>query len=422
MSFFSMMQAKTSQKTLIGKSIARTASVQITDPSAASFIADGEIVVLNYQDVSLTPGQTITDSPFIRIVQRSGATAATAELRFTPRIDGQGVLKYNGVSGVAGQEQIHVVGFDNTSGSIDATATSRFLTIGYKFDDVIWSEQQNRKVYPSNKTTQVGIVDDIAPLINQDGLNALVGGPASSGYISCEVLTDSTITAFAGTATVSKGSQFVTVTLTTAMVVGDHLRIGTATTGPVYKLVAINGLVLTLDQPFQGASAAGVNVDRITAANALTGNWGMRLTGLALTFSMLPYSDVPFMKTAWDTFIDGWGATTLTKTQEMTFGLGVSQQVANLELMSNIFSGAQFVWTVPLPSTTIDTVQGTLYDNIFIDHVNISDLGVVSGTKPSEAQVYLFMVNDASQTTDILAQLDPWMNSTPRAFPNIGAL
>ena len=67
---------------MIGKSVARTASVQITDPSATStYIADGEIVALNQSGTALTAGQTISDSPYIQLVQRSGS-----KLIFSPRI------------------------------------------------------------------------------------------------------------------------------------------------------------------------------------------------------------------------------------------------------------------------------------------------------------------------------------------------
>jgi len=58
---------------LIGKDIARTASVQITDPATvATYIADGEILILDQNDAPLTPGDTVLDSPTIKIVQGRG--------------------------------------------------------------------------------------------------------------------------------------------------------------------------------------------------------------------------------------------------------------------------------------------------------------------------------------------------------------
>lgn len=421
MSYFSMMTSRVSQETLIGKNIASTANVQINDPSAAAYIADGEIVVLDYNSVPLTAGTTITDSPFIQLVQRSGATASTADLKYSARINGQKVFAYVGTPGVAANSgQIHTVGYNNTSGSIDTTALSRFLRVNYKFDDVFWSEQANRKSYLSTATTvtQVGITDDIIPIMNQDSYNALMNNGASSGYISAVRLTDSVITADASTGTVVKGSPSMTVTAANANV-GEYLRIGTATTGPVYKLIAINGLVYTLDTPFQGTSAAGVNIDRITAASALAGNWGIQMTGLALTFSQLPYGDVPLMVTIWDTLIDGWGTTTLTKTQEATFGTGTYEQVTQLSLMGNMMRGAQFIYDIPLPNSTNDAVSGTLYDGVYISYADISDLGVVSGTKPSEHQTYLFFYNDSLQKGTVVSLLNDWMASTPNAFTNI---
>ena len=70
----SVLSVKNLQETFIGKAIARTASVQITSPDAAAYIADGEVVVLNSTGAPMTTSTTNTyaASPFIQIVQRNG--------------------------------------------------------------------------------------------------------------------------------------------------------------------------------------------------------------------------------------------------------------------------------------------------------------------------------------------------------------
>lgn len=423
MSFFSGMIAKNAYDVLIGKSISRTSSVQITDPSAATYIADGEILVLDYNDQPLTPGSTISDSPFIRIVQRSGSN-----LRYSMRIDGLHVNEYRGISGTNGQEQIYFVGYNGTSGSINATSTSRMFKITYKFDDK-WACQPYRKSYPSNKTTQVGIVDDIVPAMNVDSHPALMGNGAAAGFVKAERLcnnagsTDATAT----TITISKGSNVGTLGASaTTFVVGDYLRIGgtTDTTIPVYKITALSGTTVTFDTPFQGNSVSGVNINYITAATAATANWGIKLTGLSLSFGVYPGKQIPFNKTSFDVHVGSdWGSTTLTKSQEMTFGTGQYEQVVYMEQMGKVFSGVHNLGMVPIPSamTTLDSAPGTLYDCVYISFADVSS-SLIAPNAVSDHQTYLFFVDGASQTTSVLAQLDPWMNSTPKQFNPIASL
>ena len=424
MSFFSGMNAKNAFDVLIGKSISRTTNVQITDPSASStYIADGEIVVLDYNDQPLTPGATISDSPFIRIVQRSGSN-----LRYSMRIDGLHVNEYKGISGANGQEQIYYVGFNGTAGSIDTTATSRMFKITYKFDEK-WSCQPYRKSYPSNKTTQVGIVDDIAVAMNADSNAALMGNNSAAGFVSVERLcnnagsTDGTAT----TITISKGSNVGTLgAAATTFTVGDYLRINgtTSTSVPVYKITALSGTTVTLDTPFQAATVSGVNINYITASTASTAAFGLKLSGLPLSFGVYPGKQIPFNKTSFDIHVGSdWGNTTVTKFQEMTFGKGQYQQVAYMEQMGKVFSGAHNLGMVPIPTamTSLDSVSGTLYDCIYISFADVSS-SIIAPNAVSDHQTYLYFVDGASQTTSVLSQLNPWMNSTPKKFNAISSI
>lgn len=424
MSYFNGMNAKNAFDVLIGKSLSRTASIQITDPSATStYIADGEILVLDYNDQPLVPGSTISDSPFIRIVQRSGNN-----LRYSMPIDGLNVKEYVGVSGSNGQEQIYFVGYNGTSGSIDTTATSRMFKITYTFDDK-WACQPYRRSYPSNKTTQVGIVDDIVPVMNADSHPALMGGNAAAGFVKVERLcnsagsTDGTAT----TITISKGSNVGTLgAAATTFAVGDYLRINgtTNTTVPVYKITALSGTTVTFDTPFQSNSVSGVNINYITAATAATAAFGIKLTGLSLSFGVYPSKQISFNKTSFDIHVGSdWGSTTVTKSQEMTFGTGQYEQVVYMEQMGKVFAGAHNLGMVPIPSamTTLDSVPGTLYDCVYISFADISS-SIIAPHAVSDHQTYLFFVDGASQTTTVLSQLDPWMNSTPKQFNPISSL
>lgn len=441
MSFFSGMTVANSQTTLIGKTgtFEAFSTVQLSDPTLGTYIDDGQIIVINAETgVPLTAGMTITDAPKIQLVQRSGATAASASLKYSGTIDGQAVYAFNGASYVAPQERIYCIGYNGASGAIDTTATSRFMNIGYKFDDVLWSQQQNRKVYFTSGTTQSGICDELIPLINYDSQNALMGGPSSSGFISAVMKTASAevgvITGTFVNLVFTKGSNIVSAdtlgTTITGVVAGDYIKVATGTTIAAYKVQSVTAATatvkafITLTTPFQGATAtvAAATTRYLLAATVAAAACGIYMTGLPLTFSLFPSLDVPLMKTDWDTFIPGWGTTTTTDVQPMLFGNGTYEQVAQYALMSGFFRGAQFQWDVPILAPTNDAVSGDTYSGIYIDHADISNMEVVSGVKPARRQEYIFLKVSAAQTALLLGVLNPWMNSTPRQFTAVGPL
>lgn len=403
-------------RVLIGKSVSRTASVQITDPTATStYIADGEIVVLDYATgLELTPGDTITEAPVIQVVQRSGN-----KLVYSGPISGQFVRHFDGKDGVAAQEQITFVGFNGTSGEIDTTAESRLFKITYTYDYQMWSEQLKTRIYQHKGTTptQAEIAESIARQINLD----------EATNVKTEILLDAAADVLAGGSNLSvfNGSAVVLTTAdeTANIAAGDYLRIGaedTVTVG-VYLVTAVTATTITLSMPYQGATATVLNANtgNIDAAVADAADAGIKLTGLALKFDKAYYS---YLKVTFlvGTPTDGWGSTLVTNSQTANPGTGVFEQVASLEWFALGEEGALNRTVVPLPEGRSDATSGALYDAISIVYSDQSDTNhPVSGVKPSGQHLYIFIVDGASQETDILAQLNPWMASTPQAFATI---
>jgi len=124
------------------------ATLQITDPTVtATYIEDGGVVALGLGAAGevILPASatnTIANFPSIRLVQRIGNL-----LNFSPRIQGVDVLHFDGVDGVAGAEQVSIVGYNGTTGAIDNSGTDFVLTYVGLWDDMMWSKQQYRKAY-----------------------------------------------------------------------------------------------------------------------------------------------------------------------------------------------------------------------------------------------------------------------------------
>lgn len=413
-----MFSAKNSFNLLIGKSVSRTASVQITDANASAYIASGEILVLDKNDTPLVAGMTVTDTDNIRIVQGDGTTNP---LIFSNRIFGANVTKFSGLSYVAPQEQIYYVGYNGSSGSIDiSTASNQYIIrVLYKFDEALWSEQTN--VLYQEYTS------DAAPTQSEVAAGFAVKYartyPATNNDVKVERVCDGTFTAVGGatTAVVTQGSTTVTFSGSGHnLVAGDVLRIGgTLSTFPVYVVASVSGVTVVLDSAYQGTSGTITNVN-LGEMSVITA-WGLKFTGKAITFNAASVGRFKYTKVAFDMTIQNFGSTSITQTQEASRGNGTYEEVAELEYFSLGFDG----WlanrnTIPgVAQPRTNAIASTNYDIISISAYDNSDFGVVSGTKPSPFQVYLAIVDGAAQTTNILAQLNPWMASTPRQFPAV---
>ncbi len=417
-----MRNAQQTEQLLIGKSISRTSTVNVLDVNNASYLADGEVVVLDDNDTPLVAGTTFPTARFIKIVQRSGATAATSQLVQSARIDGSNIISFRGLSYSAPQEQITYVGYDSTTGALDASQTGDYvLRITMKHDKDMWSQQANTRIFrfsPLSTSTNADINDYFAVAM------------ATDVFLNTEVTTERTsndagsaTTAASGTLTFTKGSKIVTtsgVTPATDFPVGSYMRLGLSKNSGIYKVVAVSnaGQSITLDAPVQIASGTltVTNAQFITNALVLASNVGLKVTGIAQSFLVMKF---PYVKVKFDLTLSGFGSTTVNYFQNSLPGSGVDSQISQIEKFAQGFEGIidRFGDSAPIGRT--DTVTGAVYDVIVIEYFNNFDTLAVSGAKPARAVLNIAMVDGAAQTVNLLAQLNPWMKSLPQNFNNV---
>lgn len=413
-----MFKSEQSFNVLIGKNIA-SAATQYTNPSAAGYIADGEILVIGANGALLTAGDTISTSPSIQFVQRSGSN-----LIFSSIIDGTKVTKYSGADPVLAQQQIISVGYNGTTGSIDLSTASKLFKISYKHNQLVWSEQVFKRVYETSGSTQAKVASDISEQINFMSLPALNGVYSTGDYVSAVMLCNHAGAAITGTATtltVTKGSNTAVMNNTHNLTSGDYVRIGgTGTNVPVYRVQSVNGNTITLGSPYQSGSGAIAiaSVEIITAAQASTAAFGFKLTGLPLTWSINPAANNRYEIVSFDVHPGtGWGSTTITNAQDPILGSGLLPQVAEIEWFALGFEGLQSRYNIPLPTGRRDAVDSTYY-TIYIEY-DIPSVSAITGDVSAKQGLYIFVSDGASQLTTLRAITNPWMESTPKAFPNI---
>lgn len=416
--------------------------IQITDSTnATTYIADGQIIMLNHLDAPMqVANSNIGDSPWVRFVQRSGT-----ELHFSPRIRGVDITAAKGKSYVAAQEQIWVVGYNGTSGSIDNTSTEYMFTIIYMHDDMFWSTQQNKEPfeYFNTSPTQKSIAQSFSAQINF--MQARKASQGTGAAVKVEMLADGTTqgTANAATLAVTNGSDIVTFSAaqtTTILAVGNVLRIGgttgggaATTAGAVYIIVGNSATdsnlssatgttpQVRLHTPYQSTTQTATGA-RGTGWDFITGsaNYGYKVTGLALTWVKDFFK---FKKVMFHFDIRNFGATTLTKTQESSLGNGDGKLVAEFESFGAGNEGALNRTRVPLPTGRVDAVSTSTYDTIFLEWIDRSKVAVTGTGGVFKCELYIFIPDGATGATGnetiLLTQLNPYIASSPSALPAV---
>lgn len=400
-----MFTSKNSFGVFIGKNISRTGSVQVTDKDLASYLADGEVVAIDADGNVLAAGDTVADSPFIKLAQRSGDT-----LSVSPKIVGSNVTAYAGASFAAATEQVTYVGFNGTSGAIEGIAQNLYsLRVVFTHDAELWSEQSNT-IYNEFLSDGTGAAADVAAGFAKK-FNATF--PAQNEDITVERVSDGTFTALSNDAVVSAGSPTVTSTAH-GLSAGDAVRIGgTAATDPVYLVASVTDAnTFVLDTGYQGASAT-VLAANVGAMTVIT--WGLKITGNALPFTV---AREKYTKVSFETTLKDFGATTVSNASVASKGIGEGEAVAELEYFALGFDGFLDTRnaTPNEPQARTDASTSANYDIITIKAFDSTDYGAVSGVKPSLFEINIAVVEGAGQATNLLAELNPWFASTPGAF------
>lgn len=242
----------------------------------------------------------------------------------------------------AATAQSAAIGFNGTSGSIAVSnSTNYVMHIFWKDNSKVFGYGQPVKfaAYKSDASaTQVEIASGLAINFNKNFSRE------NPKMMKAEVLINSAGTAVptgADTIVFTNGSPYFTATDidnatgTSAMAVGDYIRIGTNTTDPCYKITAIDATnnIGTIEMPFQGTtvSAADTSYELVVAATAASAGAGVKISALDSQSAFVP----GLVKYDFCTFEvelgENFGSTTYTDLTAGTKGSGTYYEVADLE-------------------------------------------------------------------------------------------
>lgn len=323
---------------LVGKNIARTASVTATDPAASTYAATGEIVVTDVSGTVLN-STTVLAVNKIKIVQSQGATLPSID---SPVIDLSAIKSYASKLYTAPVVQVDYIGYDAVTGVGDINVLN---SNGYEIliHDLNSSSYGSIGVdvfgfYVSAVTAVKSDINDGLAINLYQNIAHIVYRPFLVERVSSSTFTTST--SATGTATYTKGSVIVTTSGTTPATdfpVGTYVRVGTLATTttslPIYKVIAVSNAnqTITLDQPFQGASgtAATTAFAFATSTTVNAGSLGIKLTGNPTVY-ITPQQTEPYVN-RWITTMRNSGSTPAVNEVGATEGIGSYPYTATLE-------------------------------------------------------------------------------------------
>jgi hypothetical protein len=328
---------------LVGKDVARTASATATDPAASTYLADGEIAVVDLSGTVLNT-TTVASANQIRIIQSQGASLPSIQ---SPVIELSGVKSYKSKAYAAAVQQIDYVGFDAVAvtGDIEVINSNGYEIMVHDINSAAYGSTGVDKFgfYVSDSTATKSEINDGLAINLHQNIVRVTRPPFTVVRVSSATFIVTTGTT-GNNSVFTNGSKVVTgLAATTEVPVGTYIRVGTTPTTTltlgIYKVVAATSTTITLDQEFQGTSgtyaAAAIAASILTSTVALNNaamnasSLGIKLAGKAEVFTS-PQSTEPYLN-RWITTARNAGSTTVTAEVAAVEGIGIYSKMASLE-------------------------------------------------------------------------------------------
>ena len=234
---------------------------------------------------------------------------------------------------------------------------------------------------------------------------------------------------YSGRAYTAAAAQVVTITPSLTVVAGTEYVIRIVYTdtkehpGQVtatYRVIAnTTATVAALIDQF----VAKINADTHRRVTAADGTTYMTLTGRTLPYDVTDsvnaldaYQQVNFK--VFLTSNNFTTATTVVYTTPPTPGNGTWQRVRDAEQAALAYRGVHNIMTFPYTAPTMRVVKDETYDCVVIEHevpYQSPDNQYVKRASVS-TEIYIPNTATSNQMTDVLAVLNPWMASCPKAF------
>lgn len=404
-----MLGQKNITHIVVGKDVA-----PVGETSTRASMTVGQIGVFKIGSTTAIDGTTdLTAGDKFQVVYKD----VDGYLVESPMISYDNIISKQAVAYAADAEQKTYIGYNGTTGSITvANSSDYYIHLDRKDQSKTWGEYNLYKLVAAYKSDSTATQTEIADaLVANAYKNLLVEKQRSGrwvtqvGRISSDAVTaghslDHNATVVIGTNTITVATNLQYNTAGGTLAVGDYLRIGTvgggtALTSNVYKVTAINSLVVTLDVEVLEASGtyatATDDIEVITAAQAAAANWG-------LMFQSYPVKFVPgLFKNQQVTFnvslSEAFGSTLETVATAPSKGNGTYEEVAEIEWLLRGNRGEPFrVASYPV-NKNLNATSGKTYDTISVHYYNNNSSDLDHDVK-SWGTLLIFTEDESSAT------------------------
>jgi hypothetical protein len=399
-------------------------------------IKAGDLFLLNEAGTVLTAAAAASLPKFARVTIAAGIADGIAVL--SSPIQGNTVSAYVGQSYVAPAEQVAYLGFNGTASTGFAATAGTKYRLRILIKDAVRVNGQRSTFCDVNYTATATDTDySVLTKLMNLYLAKDYGVNAFQNLVKVEkVSDDATVLASDNTVDVVKGSNKITFDTAatydtgTLYAVGDTIRLGGAgITAPVYVITEVNGLILTIDSAYQGASAT------IAAASAVyvdtPTEFGLKLTSIAQSSKVSRAANEPLDQYEWVIFdaalTDADDRATAqyqaayTVATKSNPGQGYWKQVAQAEEAAKGYLGDTNRTTYYARRINNKVVVNATYDSIIITHANIMG-GDFQDTYRAPLQTIVYAPAASAQMTDandnFLAVLNNFFG-TVCGFPDI---
>jgi hypothetical protein len=275
----------------------------------------------------------------------------------------KGKIKFSIAPHKRAQQQSTAVGYNGTTGALPvANDTDFFIKIRKRDNDAANRSQPFSLFAGPVRTDATGTQAELASMLVKNGYLNFKDEP-SNQYLRFEALCNdpgAATTAATGTLTAINGSRFVAASVSGSaeFAVNSYVRFGTATTAPVYKVIAVATAGITLDSPYVGTTGTFVAgaAEFITPVLAAAAAFGVRMTGNVDPFDVNQWRDY-YANRFTVSFSDT--NTPITHLLGAFNGNGVWQQVAMDEYLSYGYEGENNQLAVPsIPRDQVVKIPG----------------------------------------------------------------
>ena len=378
-------------------SAAPTAGTVVTPGSTNSGVA-GWVGITNMSNIVLD-ATTVLAYDKIKIIKDRGADLPLQQVV----ISLSELAKTSAYSGAIASEQVSYIGYNGTSGTMDATVNNFFLIkLEHTPNAFLYGKRPASYKYgtfqsgasASALSNSIGLIKS---LIQNFRANRTTDWRVKSELVadgSGVVITtlDPQITSITFTK-YSKTAVVTTSGAVSAIAAGTYIRVGVGATtysNPVVKVVSSGSQAgagtfnLVLDFVWQSDTAIVGGANLYTVATP--GNVGIKITGLKQKYDVNRWRQ--YDKVRFNTFLEGFDAAVVTTTAAFD-GVAVYEQAANDEYISWGDEGQVFVDQVPPLFREQDAIVGTQYNPVVISW--LSRLNSLIGAGENKGQVILYM-------------------------------